>query len=115
MSGAESVRPRARRCAWPSRRCRLRIGRAFDDRTPSSECECAGRRSFRLLLIENGRDQVLRHRLKMRWLHRITRAAFGKRADGGRVTEKFRERYFGVNDGEMSARLDAVNTAAPAA
>src|SRR5438477_13216143 len=115
MSVGEWVRPPARQCVWLSRRCRSRIGRAFDDRTPSTECECADRCSFRLLLVENGRDQVLRHGLRMRWLHRIAGTALGEGADRGGVTEKLGQRNFRVNDGEMSARLDAVNAAAPTA
>src|SRR6266853_5890874 len=82
---------------------------------PSNESGSAGRCSFRLLLIQNRRNQVRRHWLEMRWLHRVTRSAFGERPDGSCVTEQLGKRNFRVNDGEMSARLDAVDAAAPAA
>src|SRR2546430_5211000 len=112
MSAAESVRPRVRRCAWQFRRSRLQIDRAFDDRMPSSEYECAGRCSFRLLLIKNRRHQILRHLLKMRRFHRITRAAFGERTNRGRVAEEFSKRNFGVNNRQMAYGFYAADAAA---
>src|SRR5438876_3341839 len=50
----------------------------------------------------------------MRRFHRVTGTAFGKRADGSGVTEHFRERNFRVHDGEIAARLDAVDARSPA-
>src|SRR5437762_10967121 len=50
----------------------------------------------------------------MRRFHRVTGTAFGKRADGSGVTEHFRERNFRVHDGEIAARLDAVDARPPA-
>src|SRR5947208_16945586 len=115
MSAAESVRPRVRRCAWQFRRSRLQIDRAFDDRMPSSEYECAGRCSFRLLLIKNRRHQILRHLLKMRRFHRITRAAVGERTNRGCVAEEFSKRNFGVNSRQMACGFYAIDAGAPSA
>ena len=70
--------------------------------------------SFRLLLVKNGRDEILRHLFEMRRLHRVTRTAFGKRTNRGGVTEHFRQRHFRVNDGEIAARFDAADAAAAA-
>src|SRR6266446_10174658 len=112
MSATESDRPRGHRYVSRSQQYQPRIDRACDDRTPSNECECAGRCSFVLLLIEDRRDQILRHLLKVRWLHRVTRPAFRKRTDRRGVTEKLCQRNFSVNDGQVSARLDAVHLAA---
>src|ERR1700730_15313630 len=115
MSAAESARPRAHRCASPFRRFRLRIDRACDDRTPSSECECADRSSFRLLLVENRRNQIPRHRLEMGRLHRVTGTPLRERSDRSCVAEELSERNLGMNNGEVATRFDAVNaTAAPA-
>src|SRR6266480_1475190 len=115
MSAAESGQPLAPRCAWRFRQYRLRIDRACDGRTPSSESECAGHCSFGLLLVENRRDQVRRHRLEMRRLHRITRAAFRKRTNSGRVTEQFSKRNLRVNNRQMASCFYAVDAAAPPA
>src|SRR5437588_5377561 len=110
MSAAESVRPRARRSVWPSPRSRPRTDRAFDDRTPLSESEFFVRSPLlRLLLIENRRDQVLRHLLKMRRLHRVTRPSFRKRTNRGGIAEELCQRNFSVNDSQVSTRLDAVH------
>src|SRR5437870_2069606 len=115
MSAAESARPLARQCAWQSRRSRLRIDRACDGQKPSTESECAGHCSFRLLLVENRRDQVRRHRLEMRRLHRITRAAFRERTNSGRVAKQFGKRNLSVDDRQVTTCLNAVNAAATTA
>src|SRR5438445_11369794 len=115
MSAAESARPLARQCAWRFRRSRLRIDRACDGQKPSAESECAGHCSFRLLLIENRRHQILRHLLKMRRFHRITRAAFRERTNRGRVAEEFSKRNFGVNNRQMASGFYAIDVAAPSA
>src|SRR5207248_9189912 len=52
----------------------------------TSDYELVGRRSFRLLLIKDCAHQILGHLLEMRWLHRVTGAAFGKRTNGSGVT-----------------------------
>src|SRR5437667_4676082 len=115
MSARESARLRARRCVWLSPRSPRRIDRAFDDRTPSIESECAGHCSFGLFLIENGRNKVRRHGLEMRGFHRITGAAFREGTDGSRVTEQLGKRNLGMNNGEIAACLDIVDAATPAA
>src|SRR6266404_809895 len=112
MSAAESARPPARRCVSPSRRSRLQIDRACDDRTPSNESEFFVLPPlFLLLLIENSSDEIRRHRVKMRRLHRVTRASFRQRTNRSRVTEQLRERNLSVNDRQVSTRLDAVHLA----
>src|SRR4030095_2374872 len=100
MSVAESARPRALPCALQSQRSPPRIDRACGDRTPLSESGCAGHYSFGLFLIENGRNQVRRHGVEMRRLHRITGATLGKRTNGSRVTEQFSKLNFGMNNSE---------------
>src|SRR5436190_3114122 len=115
MSVAESVRPRALRCAWQFPQSPRRIDRACGDRTPSTESLCAGHYSFVLFLIENGRNQVRGNWLEMRRLHRITGATLGKRTNGSRVAEQFSERNLGVNDGEVTARLDTIDASTTAA
>src|SRR5436309_7369129 len=112
MSAAEWVPPPARPCVSRSRRSRPLIDRACDDRMPSNECEYAGRLSFRLLLIKDRAHQILRHLFEMGRLHRVTGAAFGKRTNGGGVTEHFREGNFGVHDGQITPRFDAVDVGA---
>src|SRR5882724_5609925 len=82
---------------------------------PSGEYECVGRSSFRLLLIEDGRNQILRHLLEMGRLHRVARSPFRKRADGGGVAEQLRQRNLGVNNCEMPPGFDAANAATTAA
>src|SRR5436305_13430192 len=112
MSAEELARPLVRRCAWPYPQSRRRIDRACDDRTPSGGSECAAHCSFRLLLVENCRDQVWRHRLEMGRLHRITRSAFRKRTNRSRVTKQFGQRNLRVNDRQITPRLYAVDAAA---
>src|SRR6266568_8972076 len=109
MSAAESVRLLARRCVSQSRRSRLRIDRACDDRMPSNECEYAGRSSFRLLLIKDRTYQILGHLLEMGRLHRVTGPAFGKRADRGGVTEHLRKRHLRMHNSQISTCFDAVD------
>src|SRR5882762_1439404 len=111
MSAAESARPRAPPYASQFPRSPPQIGQACDDRTLLGESGCAGHYSFGLFLVENSRNQARRHRLKMRWLHRITGATFRKRTNGSRVTEQLGERDLGVNNGEVPARLDIVDAA----
>src|SRR5689334_19757356 len=48
----------------------------------------------------------------MRRLHGIAGTALGKRANGGSVTEHFRQRYLRVHDGQITTRFDAVDAGA---
>src|SRR6266704_3409622 len=109
MSAVESGRPRAPRCAWPFPQFPRQIDPACDDQTPSGESECAGRCSFGLFLIENGRNQVRRHRLEMGGFHRITGATLRKRTNGSRIAEQLGKRNFGMNDRQTAARFDVVD------
>src|SRR6201981_646361 len=113
MSAAESAQPRARPFVSQYPQSPWRIGPACGDRTLSSECGCAGHCSFRLLLIEDRRDQIRRDGLKMRRLHRITRAAFRQRADRRRISKQLRKWDHRMNDHHVAARLDAVDLATP--
>src|SRR5215472_4173441 len=115
MSAAESAPPRVLRCVLPSPQFQPRIDRACDDRMPSGESGSAGHCSFGLLLIENRGHQVRWHGLEMGWLHRITRATFGKRTNRSRVTEQFGQRDLRVNNRKVAAHLNAVDAAAAAA
>src|SRR5437899_8122553 len=115
MSAAESAQPRVRRYASQFPRSPPQIGQACDDRTLLGESGYAGHCSFGLFLVENGRNQVRRHRLEMRRFHRITGATLRKRTNGSRVAEQLGERDLGVNNGEIAARLDIVNAATTAA
>src|SRR5436309_8337487 len=111
MSAVESGRPRAPRCAWPFPQFPRQIDPACDDQTPSGESECAGHCSFGLFLIENGRNEVRRHRLEMGGFHRITGATLRKRTNGSRIAEQLGERNLGMNNGEIAACLDVVDAA----
>src|SRR4029453_5509437 len=115
MSAAELDRPLVRRCAWRFRQSRLRIDRACDGRTLSSESEYAAHCSFGLLLGEKRWNQVRGHWFEMRRLHRITGTAFRERTNCGCVTKQFGKRNLRVDDCQITACLDAVNAAAPSA
>src|SRR5206468_7424376 len=65
--------------------------------------------SFGLFLIENGRNQVRRHRLEMGGFHRITGATLRKRTNGSRIAEQLGKRNFGMNDRQTAARFDVVD------
>src|SRR5438477_6760411 len=45
-------------------------------------------------------------------LHGIAGTALGKRANGGSVTEHFRQRYLRVHDGQITTRFDTVDAGA---
>src|SRR5437868_13134631 len=112
MSAAELGRPHVHRFVSRSRQSRWQIDQACDDRMPSNECECAGRSSFRLLLVQNRADQVLRDLFEMRRLHRVAGAALGKRTDRGSVTEHSRKRNYGVHNRKIAARFDVADMSA---
>src|ERR1017187_984618 len=123
QSARESGRLPLRRCVWLFRQCHEPTGRAIGGRSLSGGCVCADY-SFLLLtrpwvdvtavLVQNCGQNILRHLLKRRRLHRVARAPLAQRAQCRGVTKHFRQRHSGMYDGGTRTRLNVTDLATSA-